>query len=452
MTIANVEAEAALLGALLIENSLIDAMADRLEAADFYEPAHARIFEAALRQTSLGKAANAVSIRPLLENDPALSAVGGIVYVARLSADPQGLLAPFDLAEQVKELSLRRRMQAGLMTAAKACEDYEATTAEIVSHADAALIGPEGKGLEVVSLGECFNRLIDNFGKKVSGVTCQDIPELDRLLGPMKPKQLIIGAGRPGMGKTAMALSYALGAAQAGHGVLYVSLEMSAEELVVRAASALSFNGENGIPYSFIRDDELTHGQQKRLAELCSQVQALPLEIVDAAGLTVSRLNMLVRRYARRMAARGEKLELVIVDYLQLLSPDSKGRSAYEAVSEISRGMKSMAKEHGVAVFALAQLSRAVENRPDRRPQLSDLRDSGQIEQDADAVLFLVRQEYYLRLAEPAENHPDRAGWQAKLDEVKGLIEFIVAKRRNGETGSDFGQFHGAYQAVRGMA
>ena len=170
---------------------------------------------------------------------------------------------------------------------------------------------------------------------------------------------------------------------------------------------------------------------------------------MDVGSLNIGRLNMLVRRHARAMAAKGFSLDLVIVDYLQLLSPDHKGRSNYEAVSEVSRGLKALAKDNELAVFALAQLSRTVETRPDKRPQLSDLRDSGQIEQDADAVLFLLRKEYYLRQEEPDPLSPKRVDWENHLDAVKGQIEFILAKRRNGTTGTAIGQFHGAYQAVR---
>lgn len=451
--IANVEAEAALLGAMLIQNDLIQRIADHVDVADFYEPGHARIFEAVVRQSSVGKSATAISVRPLLESDPSIIALGGMAYVARLSGDGQGLLAPFDLAEQVSDLAHRRRMQAGLTVAADACADQESSLQEIMAHAEAALSAKCGDGVEMITIGDCINSLVNNFGQTESGVQCHHIPELDELLGPMKPKQLVIGAGRPGMGKTALALSYALGAAEAGHGVLYVSLEMSAAELAVRAASALSFNGQSGVPYSFIRDNTLERGQQKRIAEIGSQVRAMPFEIADAGSLTLARLNMLIRRYARRLEARGEKLELVIVDYLQLLHPDSKGRSQYEAVSEISRGLKAMAKDNGIAIFALAQLSRSVESRADKRPQLSDLRDSGQIEQDADAVLFLLRPEYYINQEKPAgQMGLDYGVWQQKMDAARGIIEFILAKRRNGETGAAIGSFHGAYQAVRGAA
>ena len=252
------------------------------------------------------------------------------------------------------------------------------------------------------------------------------------------------------MGKTALALSYAIGAAQQGHGVLFVSLEMSSTELAARMVADLCFNGNDGVPYNAIRDGVLNDWQADKVCKARDTMHRLPFHVVDAGQLTVGRLNTLIRRHARKMAARGHKLELVIVDYLQLLSSDARGRSNYETVSEVSRGLKAAAKDHGVAVFALAQLSREVEKRPDKRPQLSDLRDSGQIEQDADAVLFLLRPEYYHWQAEPEKDTSAWDKWEAELREMLGAIEFILAKRRNGVTGATFGSFYGTYQAVRG--
>lgn len=265
------------------------------------------------------------------------------------------------------------------------------------------------------------------------------------------PSRLYVTDGYIVTHNTALALSYALGAAKQGHGVLYVSLEMSSVELAARMAADLCFSSRMQIPFAKIRDGNLSRDERRHLAEAGQRMHQLPFQVVDVGSLNIGRLNMLVRRHARAMAAKGFSLDLVIVDYLQLLSPDSKGRSTYEAVSEVSRGLKALAKDNELAVFALAQLSRTVETRPDKRPQLSDLRDSGQIEQDADAVLFLMRQEYYLRQAEPEQDDVKRAEWEIALREVQGQIEFIVAKRRNGVTGSAKGAFHGAYQAVRGM-
>lgn len=442
----NFEAEAELLGSIMADNGLIDRVSEIVTDVDFMEPVNGRIYTAIVREAMSGRNANAVGIRGYFEGDESLTPLGGVVYLARLQGGALGF-GTMETAKQVADLAKRRRMRAGLATAAEACADLETTLPEIVTHADAAMNFTGKDTINQPTAGEAIDALLKSFDDKQDGVRCQVIQPLDDLLGPMRPKQLIIGAGRPGMGKTALALSYALGAAEAGHGVLYVSLEMSDTELAARMVADLCFHDGKGVPYNFIRDGDLHQSQAMEVRKAQSKAHNLPLQVVDAGSLTIGRLNMLIRRHARRMEAHGYKLELVIVDYLQLLSPDTKGRSTYEAVSEVSRGLKAMAKDNGVAIFALAQLSRSVENREDKRPMLSDLRDSGQIEQDADAVLFLLREEYYLNQEKPE----DRDGnWQIAMEAEQGRIDFILAKRRNGVTGTAKGYFHGTYQAVRG--
>lgn len=446
--IQNIEAEAALLGALMQSRDLIDGAADRLSPDDFYEPVHGRIFSAITREAALGKSPNAVTIKGYFDGDEGMAALGGVGYLARLSGDMQGLLAAGTIIDQIADLSRRRRMQAGLATAAEACSDYSIGHDEIISHADAAISEIGKDAIHQPTGGECLDELIAGFGESSLGVVCQQIPSLDSLLGSIRPKQLVICAGRPGMGKTALALSYALGAAEAGYGVLFVSLEMGSRELGARIAADMCFDGGE-VPYSVIRDGKLNTFQANRVHDARQALHKMPLHIVDAGSLTMGRLNMLVRRHARKMQAKGFKLDLVVIDYLQLLRPDKRANK-YEDVSEVSMGLKALAKDHGLGVLALAQLSRSVEQRPDKRPQLSDLRDSGQIEQDADAVLFLLRTEYYLQQDEPDPMDPKRTQWEANMEQVKGRIEFIIAKRRNGVTGNATGYFHGAYQAVRG--
>lgn len=253
------------------------------------------------------------------------------------------------------------------------------------------------------------------------------------------------------MGKTAVALSYSIGAARSGFNVLFVSLEMSAAQLMQRAASDVLFDSDNPIPYSAIRDGNFDSDHAKRRVWETTRIfDTLPLSIIDAGALTVGRLNMIVQRHKRKLEARGESLDLVVVDYLQLLHPDRRGMSRYEQVTEVSMMLKSMAKVQGIGVLALAQLSREVEKRPDKRPQLSDLRDSGQIEQDADSIMFLYREAYYLQAALPSETDVNFDTMKAALAAVRDDIDIIIAKRRDGETGSDKAMFNGFYQAVRG--
>jgi replicative DNA helicase len=179
------------------------------------------------------------------------------------------------------------------------------------------------------------------------------------------------------------------------------------------------------------------------------KLESLPFEIADLSGITISRLNALVRRECRRFQAKGKKLELVIVDYLQLIRPDRQSDSRTHEITQVSMGLKEIAKEHNVGVLALAQLNRSVENRSDKRPIMADLRESGQIEQDADSIMFLFRAEYYLAQSEPSAHDPKHSQWEQEMEDHKGKIEFIVAKVRRRRTGTSTGHFYGAYQAVR---
>lgn len=447
--LTNVDAEASLLGALMQDNDLIDQVGDRVSSQDFSEGVHQRLFEVICHRRALGKPANPVTIKGHFDGDQALKELGGMAYLAGLTANSYGRMVAYDLADQLADLSVRRTMREKLRLAAEDCFNLDIATAEVVSRADAALVQ---KGADVVSQAaawECIGELVKSYDEKSLGVTCGMIPTFDDLLGPMSPKQLIIGAGRPGMGKTALAVSYALGAARRGHGVLFVSLEMSSRELAARMAADLCFSSDDPVPFACIRDGRLSEPQLRQLLAAQNRMSTLPLQVVDAGSLTTGRLSAIVRRHARRMAAQGVRLELVVVDYLQLLQPDQRARSAYESVSEVSRSLKVMAKDNALAIFALAQLSRDVERRADKKPQLSDLKDSGQIEQDADAVMFLLRDEYYLRQSEVAMTSPEFPKWEMAMNESKGRIEFILAKRRNGVTGVANGRFHGSYQAVR---
>lgn len=453
----NLEAEAALLGAMMADNRIIDAVADRTRDTDFYVPAHARIFAALVLANCQGRAANPVTIKPAFDQDEGLKELGGISYLAKLSGNYLGASNWRDLASQIAELATLRRMQVGLITAAEACSEAAAHPAgfaeaikEIVEHADAAIETNATDPIVQVSAAEALDGWLRSLDNPVNGVECRAIPELDRVLGPIRPKNLVILAARPGMGKTAVANSYAIGAAKAGHGVLFISLEMSADEIAGRMAADWCFtHGDNSVPYTAISHRNLNEYQRSRVTAACGAMVQLPLQIVDTGQLTLGRLNSLVKRQARRFAAKGVKLELVIVDYLQLMRAGPRNLSKYEDVSEVSNGLKRIAKEHEVGVMALCQLSREVEKRPDKRPILADLRDSGSIEQDADSVMFLLRPEYYLEQAKPSEASPKFHEWQQGMEDVAGKIEFIAAKRRNGRTGMGTGTFYGSYQAVR---
>jgi replicative DNA helicase len=450
--LANPDAEAALLGALMFNNRRIDWAADRLTAEDFSSTLYGRVFTLLVREASLGRAANPVTLPPFLAGEEAFGAAGGARWLSEITDGAAARVDPEPYIEQIRMMSTRRQLVDALAAAIVNAGDLDVSTETILETADAALleITDRGSGVHEPSGGECIGEVIASVDKPQEGVRSGLVPDIDRLAGPFQPKQLIIIAGRPGMAKTATAISLALGASTLGHGTVYFSLEMSSTELGARLATDYSYSVGKRLPYDAVVSRRLSRQQLEYLLDAEEAVGKLPLHIVDVGSLTMGRLDMMVRRYKRRLEAAGHKLQLVIVDYLQLLSPDERMKSNYEAVSEVSKRLKQIAKTHGVVVIALAQLSRQVEQRDNKRPVLSDLRDSGQIEQDADAVVFLYREEYYLRKSEPPEHDPKRVEWQHKLDDVLCHIEFICAKRRDGPEGHATGRFYGAFQAVRG--
>lgn len=441
-----------LIGSMLLDNAHVDRVADTLAPDDFGVPLLGRMFEFITQEVARGHRVSTVSLRPHFEGDEELADYGGLRFLSGLVGTHAAAL--IDLPEVLRilrDLSDRRRIRAGLRAAAEGIEDLRRPVAEVTAGADAAIQLREAQQARQRGLGDAVGDLIKSFDEPTAGVTCGVIPALDELIGTLRPGTLNIVAGRPGMGKTTVALTYARGAADRGHGVQFFSQEMSVEDLAGKAVCDLSFNlaPDDRVPHTAINKRNPTEHQMRQIQRVREHFDRLPFRIVDEGSMTIGRLRRMVRTEKRRMAAKGQKLELVVVDYLQLVSPDRPIRSIVEAVTEVSKGLKALALDEQVVVIALSQLSRAVEQRPDKRPQLSDLRESGQIEQDADAILFLLREEYYLRAAEPEVGSDKREKWEADLDRVRGVIEFILAKKRLGSVGSATGRFYGPYQAVR---
>jgi len=452
--IANIEAECALLGAMMIENRLIDRVADIVRAEDFAEPFMGRLFTLAMREHNLGKLANPVTLKPYIDQDPALAELGGSGFLAQLTGSGAALVGAVDMAEQIADLAKRRRLSERLLAVAAECEDLEhfENLNELAGKAETAIaeaLDTQG-GAQTMSGAKAIEANLGQQFEDAPGVLCRIIPSLDVALGAICPGDLVILASRPGMGKTATAISYAHGVAEAGDGVTFVSLEMRAAQLGGRLACDALFGTGEAIPYKAVSENRCTAEQRRTMARVAIKIRQWPLWIEDLPGASISRLSAIVRKHKRRLAARGKILKLVIVDYLQLLAPDYRTKNLYEATSLVSRGLKSLAKAEGVGVLALCQLSRQVEQRTDKRPTLSDLRDSGQIEQDADAICFLLRQEEYLKRTEPHPDSADWIDWRHSFDRARGKVEFIIAKRRAGEQSIGHGLWHGEYQAVRG--
>lgn len=450
--LTNIELECGIIGLMLTQNQLIDTIADEISADDFSEPLLGRLFDMAVTQFGQNGHTNPVSLKPYFEDDQALADRGGIGFLGELSGDIalQAALVPIrgQMAD-LKALAQRRRIRDALQKAAGWCDHMDVPIAEIVQEVDGAISEQQTGSIPQITGGDAIRQVLEAVDTQERGVSSGN-SAIDNLLGPIMPQQFVVLAGRPGMGKTAVALSYSLGVASRGRGVLFVSLEMGARELGARMTADMCFESDVDLPYNRLRDGKLSP-EQRQMAEWARDtLDKAPMQVVDTGSLDVARLENLVRRTSRQMELQGTPLGLVVIDYLQLLRVARSGASSYERISEVSRVVKGIAKDYKVGILALAQLSRNVEQRDDKRPIISDLRDSGQVEQDADKIMFLLREEYYLAQSEPDPSHKDYVDWQCEMADARGKIEFILSKRRDGRTGTSIGKFHGEYQAVRG--
>jgi replicative DNA helicase len=456
----NVEAEAALLGALMIDNRLVEDVQLKLQPHHFFEPLHGRIYEAILRMTDGNRIANPVTLRPLFEADEAMKEVGGPAYLAQLTGSGAAVIGARDFAQQIYDLALLRALigvgrdlvEGALDTSEEVAPLTQIERAETELYKVAEEGGAEGKAK---SFAEATREALEmaeralNSGGHLSGFTT-GLEGLNTKIGGLHKSDLIIVAGRPGMGKSALGTNMAFAAARrflrdteegiepaksAGAPAALFSLEMSADQLATRILSE-----QSGITSENLRTGRITQQEFRDLARAAAELQSLPLYIDDTPGLTIAALRTRARRLKRQKG-----IGLIVVDYLQLLQGTGRAganENRVQEISEISRGLKTLAKELDVPVIGLSQLSRAVEQREDKRPQLSDLRESGSIEQDADIVLFIYREDYYLKGVEPDFPMPDEIdkqakyqAWKEKYDPVAGKAEIIVAKQRHGSTG-----------------
>jgi replicative DNA helicase len=448
----NVEAEAALLGALMIDNRLVEDVQLKLKAHHFFEPLHGRIYDAILKLTDSNRVANPVTLRPLFHGDENIKEVGGVAYLAQLTGSGAAVIGARDFAGQIYDLALLRALigvgrdlvEGALDTSEDVAPLAQIERAETELYKVAEEGGAEGRAK---SFSDATKEALEmaeralNSGGHLSGFTT-GLDSLNAKIGGLHKSDLIIVAGRPGMGKSALGTNIAFAAAQrfirdvedgiepeksAGAPVALFSLEMSADQLATRILAE-----ESGISSENLRMGKISQQEFRQLARAAAELQSLPLYIDDTPGLTIAALRTRARRLKRQKG-----IGLVVVDYLQLLQGSGKNSNdnRVQEISEISRGMKQLAKELNVPVIGLSQLSRAVEQREDKRPQLSDLRESGSIEQDADIVLFIYREDYYLASKQPADDHPDFAAWQEEMARAYGKAEVIVAKQRHGATG-----------------
>jgi replicative DNA helicase len=448
----NIEAEAALLGALMIDNRLVEDVQLKLQAHHFFEPLHGRIYEAILRMTDANRIANPVTLRPLFESDESIKEVGGPAYLAQLTGSGAAVIGARDFAQQIYDLALLRALigvgrdlvEGALDTSEDVAPLAQIERAETELYKVAEAGGAEGRAKAFAEATkealEMAERAL-NSGGHLSGLTT-GLESLNGKIGGLHKSDLIIVAGRPGMGKSALGTNIGFAAAKrflkdaedgiepersAGAPVALFSLEMSADQLATRILAE-----QSGISSENLRMGKISQQEFRQLARAAADLQTLPLYIDDTPGLTIAALRTRARRLKRQKG-----IGLIVVDYLQLLQGTGKNSNdnRVQEISEISRGLKQLAKELNVPVIGLSQLSRAVEQREDKRPQLSDLRESGSIEQDADIVLFIYREDYYLAAKQPADDHPDIDKWREEMARVYGSAEVIVAKQRHGSTG-----------------
>ena len=457
----SIEAEQQLLGGLLNNNDLYYSLEDKVDPEHFYDPVHSRIFEIISTRIKDGKLASAVTVNTFLTEDEGLKELGGSSYLAQLMAGSVASSAIKDYSKLVYDLAIRRELiilgQEISSRAQSIKVDEQPEEQIILAEQNLYKIGDSGKsetGFKsfLKALGEAVQvaNAAHHRDGNLAGISTGFI-DLDKKMGGLHSSDLIILAGRPSMGKTSLATNIAYNIAKSfkkndnadgtsetvnGGIVGFYSLEMSAEQL---AARILSETAE--IPSEQIRRGDMTESEFRRFVDAAKSIESSPLFIDDTPALTIAQLASRARRLKRTHG-----LDALIIDYLQLVRAGSSRDNRVNEISEITQGLKAIAKELNIPVIALSQLSRQVENRDDKRPQLADLRESGSIEQDADVVLFVYREEYYKEREKPSDHDLEKmAIWQEEMDRLHGRAELILGKQRHGPIGTVELSFEGKY-------
>ena len=459
---SNIEAEQALLGSILVNNDIIDEISTIVNATTFYDPAHVKIYEVIESLNNKGMIANPITIKNFFEKDNMLKEVGGTEYLVKLTRFSGSAKQAIDYAKIIHEMYLRRELV--LISDKLSADTLDANAREqnaenIIESTEKSLFDLAERGSFSQSFLK-FNQALDQTIEMATLAMQSDqgvvgvptgLTDLDEKLGGLHKSDLVILAGRPGMGKTALATNIAYHAAQnlmsrqEKSSIAFFSLEMSSEQLSTRILSE-----QARIKSDDIRRGKVTEDEINRYIETSRNIYNLPLYIDETPAITISTLSNRARRIKRLFG-----LNLIVVDYIQLMrSPNSNNRNEnrVQEVSEITQGLKALAKELKIPVLALSQLSRAVESRDDKKPQLSDLRESGSIEQDADVVMFVYREAYYLENKQPKLGSIEHAEWQSKMNDVNGLADIILGKQRHGPTGTVKVEFEGIYTKFKDLS
>ena len=455
----NIEAEQAVIGSILVSNDIYDEIAPVLNTQKFFDPIHAKIYETIEKLINKGLLANPITLKNYFENDEGLKELGGQEYLIKITKFSTSTKQAIDYANIVQEMHLRReliKISQNVLADASSSNEVTSSGEEMIQNAEKSLFDLAERGHFNQSFLKFENALKQTIEMAKNAYQNEEgivgvptgLTDLDSRLGGMHKQDLLIIAGRPSMGKTALATNIAFHAAKniAKKGskstVAFFSLEMSSEQLSTRILSEQSRIRSNDI-----RRGKVSEKEFEQFIETSKNIFDLPLYIDETPAITISAISNRSRRIKRLFG-----LELIIVDYIQLMRAAGKrdwGR--VQEISEITQGLKALAKELNVPVLALSQLSRQVEQRDDKKPQLSDLRESGSIEQDADVVMFVFREAYYLQNKEPALGTAEHAEWQQKMDEVSHLAEILISKQRHGPTGNVKVEFEAMYTKFKDL-
>ena len=457
----SIEAEQQLLGAIMTNNELFERVASVVGAEHFYDPVHARIFETASARIAKNNLASPVTLKAFLEDDAGLAELGGPAYLVRLAGAAISSFAVRDYAQIIYDLAIRRELiKVGNDIAAKAARvDVDSEPKEQIIEAEQKLYALAEQGQTEQGF-QSFLTAVTNAVKVANAAYQREgglagvstgLVDMDKKLGGLHRSDLLILAGRPSMGKTSLATNVAFNIARAykkgitasgeegaidGGVVGFFSLEMSAEQLATRILSEVA-----EIPSNQIRRGDFTESEFRRIVDAAKELEAAPLFIDDTPALPISQLAARARRLKRTHG-----LDALFIDYLQLVRGTGRSENRVNEISEITMGLKAIAKELDIPVIALSQLSRQVENREDKRPQLSDLRESGSIEQDADVVMFVFREEYYKEREKPGDHELDKMGiWQEEMERLHGKAEVVIGKQRHGPIGTVELSFEGQF-------
>ena len=441
----NLEAEQGLLGAILLNNDVLFDISEIIDIEHFYEGIHKKIYEVINKIVSKGQLATPITLKSYFEIEKSLEEIGGSNYLARLANAAVSLDYAKNYAQIIYDLSVRRSLYylGGKLSYTAIESDMSINPSDLVEEAEKDLYQISEKGTQAhnvqtfkSSIEEAVELATKAFEKDSSVVgVSSNFRDLDQKLGGFHPSDLIIIAGRPSMGKTSLATNIAFNIAKNAHDdsdmdstVLFFSLEMSSEQLATRILSEQSKISSNEI-----RKGNLSENDLDSLVGVSKKILEIPLFIDDSPAISIATLASRARRLKRKHG-----LGIILVDYLQLVRPakHSRNESRVLEISEITQGLKALAKEMNIPVIALSQLSRQVEQREDKKPQLSDLRESGSIEQDSDVVMFIFREEYYLEKSAPTPGTADFMEWQQKMEKIHGQADLMISKQRHGPTGN----------------